>query len=51
MSTDVDKRDTKGRVSWVATFAHDSTAAEFIRRQNRIYAGHLTFFIRGEETT
>lgn len=50
MEAIVDKRDDKGRVSWCASFAQDTTARRFVDQQNRIYGKHLTFFLRGEES-
>lgn len=49
MQATVDKRDDKGRVSWCADFAQDTTARRFVDQQNRIYGKHLQFFIRGED--
>ena len=49
MTAVVNKRDAKGRVQWCATFAHDTTARIFTKQMNSNYAGHLKFFIEGEE--
>jgi hypothetical protein len=46
----VNSRNPKGRIQWVASFAHEATAKRFVDSNNRIYKGHLEFFIEGKRS-